>query len=151
VASRKIPNDCGGPPAWRPIASFMWGGRSYPNITHDGFSITAGYKAVNATKLLQTWHTSNVKPIRLPAAMEPTATRPTDTTSNLTTYTLRDRDHCKPSNAILRFLSDFIGWRLENFRHLLSSAPRAHHLPEWRGGRLHVRQRCRTTPLPRSR
>jgi hypothetical protein len=47
--------------------------------------------------------------------MEPTATRPTDTTSNLATHTLRDRDHCKPNDAVTRFLSDFVGWRLENF------------------------------------
>jgi hypothetical protein len=127
------------------------GRKELPQLQHHGYPTTAGYKAIDTTKHCEIWHTVNVQPIRLSAAMGSTATRPTDATRNLTAHTLRDRDHCKLNSRILCALSNFIGWRLENFRHLLASSPRTHHLPEWRGRRLHVRQRCRPAPLPRSR
>jgi hypothetical protein len=104
-----------------------------PNTTYHGYSVTAGCKAIDTTTLFQTWHTVSVESIRLPAAMESTTTRPTDTSSNLSAYTLRDRDNGKHNKSVLHAISDFIGWRLENFRHLLASSPRAHYLPEWRG------------------
>jgi hypothetical protein len=143
--------DCIGPPAWRARASRSRGQEELPQLQHHGYPTTAGYKAIDTTKHCEIWHTVNVQPIRLSAAMGSTATGPTDATRNLTAHTLRDRDYCKLNSRILRAPSNFIGWRLENFRHLLTSSPRTHHLPEWRGRRLHVRQRCRPAPLPRSR
>jgi len=109
------------------------GRQELPRHHHHGFSITAGYKAIYTTTLLQIWHAVDIKPIWLPAAMESTAAGPTDTARHLTADTLRDGDYCGFSSLTIQELADFIGWRLENFRHLLASPARAHHLPERRG------------------
>lgn len=109
------------------------GRQELPRHHHHGYSVTAGYKAIKTTKLYQIWYAVDIKPVWLPAAMESSTAGPTDTARHLTADTLRDGDYCEFSSVTIQELADFIGWRLENFRHLLASPARAHHLPERRG------------------
>ena len=123
--------------------------RTSVNVTHHGFHITTRREAGSTSRNMSAQCAIDLEPIWL-WVIVPIRTNATGYTSSLQPNPLRDRVSRELESRVSAFhQADFVGWRLQNLRHILAAPPRTNHYLERRSRGYHVRHSHCTAPLSR--